>query len=250
MSTQDTYVTPVVVASGTTWAQFLTGGLAIHIANMIANNPGIANPTSAATASATGGGASGGNLAAGAYLVSYTWCDGFGETTAGTSESTTLTVGAANIPRVTIPALPTGARCANLYLTAVGGASGTETLYATGITGTTFDCSFAAGSDPFATLPAANTTGAASAQGMLDLPVNEPNSRFFGHIFGLLDTFEHGSPIARADIKARHARHAAAVKMYATAMDEIGVLISANPGTLGTTVNTSSGLITPVRTWP
>jgi hypothetical protein len=56
----------------------------------------------------------------------------------------------------------------NLYLTAPGGAAGTETLYATGITTTTFACSYAAPADqPTAALPAVNTTGWPSAANVL-----------------------------------------------------------------------------------
>ena len=45
---------------------------------------------------------------------------------------------------MTIPALPAwGAASANIYLTAAGGAAGTETLYATGVTGTTYSLSSA-----------------------------------------------------------------------------------------------------------
>jgi hypothetical protein len=100
----------------------------------------IANPTTQLTASATGGGATGGSLAAANYFVAYTWVDADGnETTIGTSVSASLTVGATNIPRVTIPALPSGAVSANIYLSDAGGTNTAVKLYKTGVTTTTTD---------------------------------------------------------------------------------------------------------------
>lgn len=101
----------------------------------------VANPTTQATVAVTGGGSTGGLLAAGTYYVAYSWTTAHGETTRGTSESAQFTVAAGNIPRVTIPSLPAGAAAANIHLTAAGGASGSSTLYATGVTGTTYDLS-------------------------------------------------------------------------------------------------------------
>lgn len=130
----------------------------------------VANPTTQATATATGGGASGGALPAGTYYIAYTWVNSWGETTVGTSESAQLTVGATNIPRVTIPALPTNAVSANIYLTDTGGASGTEKLYKTGVTTTTADLALATynggdyddADDP----PTSNTTKAATVRAL------------------------------------------------------------------------------------
>jgi len=130
----------------------------------------VANPTTQATATATGGGASGGALPAGTYYIAYTWVNSWGETTIGTSRSAQLTVGATNIPRVTIPALPTNATSANIYVTDTGGASGTEKLYKTGVTTTTTDLAlatydggaYAAADDP----PTSNTTKAATIRGL------------------------------------------------------------------------------------
>jgi hypothetical protein len=106
----------------------------------------VANPTVAATATATGGGSSGGSLAAGNYGIAYTFVNAWGETTVGTSLLASLTVGATNIPRVTVPALPTGATSINIYVTAEsGGTPSPATLrrYATGITTTTHDLAIA-----------------------------------------------------------------------------------------------------------
>jgi len=117
----------------------------------------IANPTTAATVNITGGGSTGGGLAAGTYRVKYTWVTSWGETTGGTSESTTFTPAAGNIPRVTIPSLPANATGANIYLTPVGGTTNTEILYSTGITGTTADLALVQRTDG-ATVPAVNLT--------------------------------------------------------------------------------------------
>lgn len=107
----------------------------------------IANPTVAATVVVTGGGSTGGILAAGDYRVKYTWTTRWGETTGGTSESTVFTVVYGNIPRVTIPALPTNAIAANIYLTPVGGTTNTEVQYAFGCTATTYDLALTERSD-------------------------------------------------------------------------------------------------------
>lgn len=122
-------------------------------------NP-IANPTTAATVVANGGGATGGILAAGDYRVKYTWTTRYGETTAGTSESSVFTVAAGNIPRVTIPSLPANATGANIYLTTgLTGTTNTETQYAFGITATTADLALTARSDGLAP-PTVNRTPA------------------------------------------------------------------------------------------
>ena len=102
---------------------------------------------------------SGGLLPAGTYYCQYSFVDPFGETLAG-GESAQFTVAAGQVPTVTVPALPTGVQAINLYLTQPGGGPGTETLYATGITTTTFACSYGLPADqPTAALPDKNTTG-------------------------------------------------------------------------------------------
>jgi len=102
----------------------------------------LANPSTQATVNVTGGGA-GGSLPAGDYYVSYTWNSTEGETTAGTSQSAQFTATGTDIPRVTIPALPTGATSANIYLTDTGGATGTGRLYRRNVTTTTVDLDLA-----------------------------------------------------------------------------------------------------------
>lgn len=127
----------------------------------------LANPSVTATGAPTGGGASGGSLAAGTYKVAYTFVNSWGETTIGTSTSATITVGATNIPRITVPSLPAGATSINLYVTSTGGAApATLRQYATGITTTTYDMSAAlpALGNAHPAPPTTNTTAAATVR--------------------------------------------------------------------------------------
>jgi hypothetical protein len=86
-------------------------------------------------------------LQAGTYYVKYTFVNQAGETLASPA-STQFTVAAGNIPQVTFPALPTGATSINVYLTSAGGPSGSETLYKTGVTGTTTTLATATSAGP------------------------------------------------------------------------------------------------------
>jgi len=130
-------------------------------------NHKLADPTSAPTVSATGGGASGGSLAAGTYLISYTLVTAYGETLRSSATSG-IVVSSGNIPRVTFPALPTGAVSRKLYISTDGGGAGTQTLYASGITTLTYDMSIAApGSGAFPTVSTASLDYAAATTTML-----------------------------------------------------------------------------------
>lgn len=102
----------------------------------------------------TGGGATGGLLQAGAYFLKYTFVNAGGETTVST-ESSAFTVAAGNIPTVQLQALPAGATSINIYLTAAAGSSGTETLYASGVTETVYKLAAAQASG--AAMPGSNT---------------------------------------------------------------------------------------------
>lgn len=153
---QDTFVMPTIQPSGTTWAQFKTGGVGILLSNLAQANPPKASPTTAATVAVSG---TTGLLPAGTYYCQYSFVDPFGETLAG-GESAQFTVASGQVPTVTLPALPGGVQAINLYLTNPNGAAGTETLYATGITSTTFACTFVPPPDqPSESLPESNSTG-------------------------------------------------------------------------------------------
>jgi hypothetical protein len=114
--------------------------------------------TTLATVVATGGGSTGGFLQAGVYFVRYSYVTADGESLACTP-SASFTVASGNIPRVTLPNITTlaGVTSMNIYLTAAGGAAGTETLYASGVTATTKDLTTAQSAG--AALPTTNTSG-------------------------------------------------------------------------------------------
>ena len=119
---------------------------AVAVAPYIDMNSDTTSPTAAATVSANGGGTSGGLLPAGTYYAYYTWVDAVSgiETDVGKSVSVQFTCVSGYKPIVTIPSFPTwGAGTANIYLTATNGAAGTETLFATGVTGTTYTLNLA-----------------------------------------------------------------------------------------------------------
>ncbi|HEV3122624.1 MAG TPA: hypothetical protein VGY53_12005, partial [Isosphaeraceae bacterium] len=123
------YVVPTIPASGTTFAALQSGGLNGILERLITilSTP-LAAPAGAPAVNPNGGGATGGQLAAGQYYLKITITNGIGETPAS-PETGPFTVAAANIPQVTLPALPAGASGFHIYLTAPGGASGSETLY-------------------------------------------------------------------------------------------------------------------------
>jgi hypothetical protein len=166
----DTFIAPSIQPSGTTWAQFKTGGVGILLSNLAVANPVKANPSIQATVAVSG---SGGLLAAGTYYCQYSFADPFGETLAG-GESAQFTVAAGQVPTVTLPALPAGVQSINLYLTNANGSAGTETLYATGITTPTFACSYASPPDqPSESLPDKNSSGWPSNANLL---ATQPNT--------------------------------------------------------------------------
>ncbi len=228
---QDTATATSIVASGTTWAQLKTGGYRAVLDNLVSTNTAKADPTTTATVSATGGGSSGGLLQVGStaswYFV-YTFCDAFGETLGG-GRSTATSVATTNIPRVTLPSKPTGVAFMNLYL---GTVSGSETLYATGITATTFDCSYAAWADPGMTLPAVNTTGAAVHHDLL-YSILDANGSFKQQRYSdFLSSYLRGDAIERRDYYRELHKEEGILRAWLTLVAEVRVLVAANPGTL------------------
>ncbi|MDE2100492.1 MAG: hypothetical protein KGL39_24825 [Patescibacteria group bacterium] len=237
---QDTVVATTMTASSATWAQLKAGGVRGHLNLLTAANAAKANPTTQATVSATGGGASGGNLAAGAYYCSYTFCDAFGETLAG-GESATFTVAAGNIPRVTLPSKPTGVHAMNLYLTPVGGAVGSEVQYATGITATTFDCSYAAKAESCPP-PTVNTTGADAHHARIHALLDPANASIqFTKFSQTLSNYLSGYPVSTRDVLAQISNLEGICRAWMTLFAEERTLIVANQGTLGFTANTTLG---------
>jgi hypothetical protein len=90
-----------------------------------------------------------GRLAPGTYYVVYTFTYPTGAETFASNPSATFQVkggggASADLPQVTLPPLPPGATGINLYLSDNAADPGTATRYATGITNTIFNLSYAA----------------------------------------------------------------------------------------------------------
>ena len=219
-----------VQASTTTWAQAKAGNLRAHLDNLIVQNPAKANPTTLATVVANQT-TTGGLLPTGLYYVAYTFLDGWGETLMA-GESTQFNVTTAGwIPRVTLPALPTGCVQINVYLTPAGGASGSEVLYADGITTTTFDLAYAFPVDTGSTPPQANTTGAAihakTLRAILSLNADEGLANLSRLASNLVDV----AAIPWRDVVVSALRLATFTKAWSVAVEEFRTLLHANPPT-------------------
>lgn len=248
---QDSYVPGSPASSGATFSNLQAGGVSKVLAMLIAANAQVTAPASQATVAVTGGGASGGSFPAGSnFKLAYTYSDGFGETGIGSSESANFTVAAGNKPRVTFnDTPPTGAIFRNIYITAAGGASGSEVLWATGIAvaTTTFDLLAAAPQAPVGSLeavPTVNTTGAANIKDMLDSLLNKNQCWRVMERFGkLVDNFISGKPVDwYAERKSlQHIDQVFA--SYRQICADINTLVAANPGTL----SYSSGNVMPTQ---
>jgi hypothetical protein len=248
------YTNPSVTASGTTFAQFQAGGLSGQIEKLITAAAATVAPTVAHTWTATGGGATGGLLAAGTYYSVVTESNGFGETTVG-PESAQITVSATNIPRITFQTLKSGNVSRNVYIGAAGGSTGGPyTLYATGITASTYDLSAAAPATSYAVAPpSVNSTGLTSSATNKTLELLRAGKTgelesVYRYLANHLTNFNRGNPMVfdGAIAKLRHAH--AVFAMLATACAEIGTLIDANPGSLTSQATPIGGRRT-IRTW-
>jgi hypothetical protein len=120
-----------------------------------------AAPTGVPTVVVSG---TGGTLPAGVYRGKFTYVDAnpnassaFGETTPGTEFSFTQTSGSGPIITINDGGLPSWASGRNLYLTLAGGATNTEVLAFTGITGVTYTITTSPTTNATAP-PTANTT--------------------------------------------------------------------------------------------
>jgi hypothetical protein len=255
------YPAPNILPSGTTWAEFQTGGASGHLERLItANAAGTSAPSAAATATATGGGSTGGSLAAGTYYFVHTETDGVGETTAS-PQGSQLTVSAGNIPQFTFPTLQSNNTARNLYLGAVGGSTGGPyTLYATGITTTTYSASAAAPTNSYAVAPPtfnstpfSYTDSSGNVVNFLYQYIRSVKDGNIEDVYRLLskvcDNFNRGDPATfKATIqKLRHI--GTTFSTLATLVNEIGTLIDANAGTLHQTQD-GIGNSTTNRTWP
>jgi hypothetical protein len=252
MATLNTYQSPSVTASGETFAQWQAGGLSDHLERSITAQVATVAPTVAATATATGGGASGGLLAASTYYFVITEINGFGETLAG-PVSTVLTVGAANIPRITFQALKSGNTARNIYITAAGGVNtGPWFFYAGGITASTFDLTIAVTTDSSSLMqpPTSNTTGLTRKKLELLRSLKNGNAdQLMKFARGVITNFNQGEPISTQEAMTKLRDAHGVFAMMSTIFAEAGVLLAQNPGTIGSAV-LANGERKIVRTWP
>jgi hypothetical protein len=216
-----------------------------HLEKLIAAQAATLAPTAAPTLAASGSGAT---LPAATYYVVVSESNGIGETTASpVSASQAVTLGQNLV--VTFPALKTGNVSRNTYVgTAVGGP---WLLAADGTTAATVTIGAPLPGGSYAVQPpTANSTGLSvnkfsmlrsAKQGRL-----EDVYRFWRQ---LVDEFNRGEPITFPLMIAKLQDAHLTFLALATIANEMGVLIDANPGTLGTTT-TGIGGRKPIRTWP
>lgn len=253
------YPTLALPASGTTFAQLLSGGIAGMIERLLAAiqaaTPTTA-PTAAATLTATGGGSTGGLLAAGTYYAIFTEDNGIGETTTA-PQSAILTVAAGNIPQATFPALQTGNTSRRLYLGGLNAATGPPySLYATDITTTTYSLAKAApaagagGSFAGVAPPAANGTGLSVNKISMIRSCERGNlQQNFNQWSNQVKRWSSGDPISPVEMLAKMRDAQIATAVIAQVFAEAIVLVDANPGSF-TSVASLLNAPSMVRTWP
>jgi len=229
-------------------------GMTYYLNSSTWNGQSFANGTGPPLSNGTSG-----SLAAGTYYLNFTETNGFGETSIST-ESSQLTVSSGNIPRVTFPALQGGNVARNLYITAVNGSSGTEVLYATGITTTTYDLAQAASSNSYAVSPPlVNTTGLTypdangnTIKSSLSLIRSAKDNNLedaYRHLRGVVAKFNQGEPVSFTGTLAKFRHAHAAFAVFAQLCSEMGTLIDANPGHFATAPS-GIGTSQPRRSWP
>lgn len=169
-----------------------------------------------------------------------------------------------NIPKITaFPALQTGNTARNIYLTAAGGASGSETLWATGVTTTTYTFSTA----PATNSLAGNVPPTASRTGLTYLDnsgntINKSLAMLRGaKNFNLETAYRFAAQVERDFNRGdafsfssymQQLRHAHTVfAAINQALTDIGTLMDANPGTIRPTTAGGVGTVsTSRRSWP
>lgn len=138
-----------------------------------------------------------------------------------------------------------------MYLTPAGGASGSELLYADGITAGTYALSAVAPSNSFAIAPpTTNTTGLTSAKlQLLRYAKTGQFQKVWGFLHELFTVFNEGDPASYQNVMLKlHDAHTV-FAMMSQLCTEGGALIDANPGHF---VNVSTGIggTKTKRTWP
>ncbi len=251
------YTSPSITASGTTFAQFQSGGFSGHLELLIAAQPmtPTAAPTSAPTLAASG---SGHTLpAASDYYVVITETNGWGETTASpVSSGQAVTTG--QELTVTFPTLQTGNTARNVYL---GTAStGPFLLYATGVTSSTFNCTVAPPSNSYAVQPPAISTTGFTYNDSNGNPMNKALELLRGAKCNNLDRaylwarrvieeFNSGQPTTFPGTIEKLRKAHIVFASLATVCAEAGTLIDANAGTLNNSTNGIANA-TRLRNWP
>ncbi len=250
------YTSPSVTPSGTTFAQFQAGGVSGHLERLIAVQSATAAPTSAPTLAASG---TGNTLAANTYYAVITETNGFGETTPSPASSSQAVASGQQLT-VTFPPLQAGNAARNVYLGLTS--TGPFALYATGITASSFNCSVAAPANSYAVQPpTTNTTGLthvdangnAHPEPLSFLRAVERDNDSFGALYRflrtLVDDFNRGDPMTFAGVIEKLRQAHAVFAMFNRLCSEMGTLIDANAGTLGTRP-TGTGVRIGNRTWP
>lgn len=241
------YPTLVLPASGTTWAQFLAGGLSAMIERLITVIQAAASvaPTAAPTLAASGSGAT---LPAASYFIGVTETNGIGETTLSPSSLVQAITLGQNLV-VTYPALQTGNTARNTYWSLAS--TGPWALLATGTTAAALTISAPLPANSYAVAPPTSNGTALSSQklSMLRSFKDGNLAQVAKQASNQMKRFISGDPIAFNDqiTKGRdgHIVFAMLAQIHAEAL----TLIDANPGTL-TTKPSLLNAPTPVRTWP
>jgi hypothetical protein len=248
------YTAPSVTASGTTFAEFQSGGASGHLELLIAAQAATAAPTSAPTLSETG---SGGTLPTATYYAVITESNGFGETTASPVSSGQAITGTQELV-VTFPSLKSGNISRNTYL---GTAStGPFTLAATGTTASTVTFLAPPATNSYAlNPPTTNTTGFTYSDSnsithnkRLELLRACKDGNFedvFRYLRQVIADFNRGNPMTFGGVVSRLRDAHAVLAVLATLCSEMGTLIDANPGTITGSTNVI-GNATKKRTWP
>ncbi|MGO9915335.1 MAG: LamG-like jellyroll fold domain-containing protein, partial [Isosphaeraceae bacterium] len=133
-------------------------------------------PSPAAQATVSVGG-SGGSLSTGTYYAAYTYVDSLTgyESAVGTSESAQFTIASSGqVATITFnDTMPATVASRNLYLTAANGAKGSEVLYHSGVTASTYACSAAVSGS---TTPLANSLAPSYSWGAASIAASNSNS--------------------------------------------------------------------------
>ena len=171
---------------------------------------------------------------------------------ASTTPPPAVNTTSSTIPKITaFPPLQTGNSARNIYLTAAGGASGSEVLYAREQTGSTFTFSTAIpGSNYAVALPTANTTAYAVLDYQMLRSAKDGNFEdVYRRLRALIYDFNHGSPVRHAAMLTNLKRVHNVFAVLAQLCTEMGTLIDANAGHINYS-QTGIGCSGQKRTWP